>query len=251
MGVNIGAGQGFLDFGHSALFLLGGGVAFATMLAFAFHEPGAEPARDDPSPAMALAGMGLLLAGSVGWLLNQPLVDFEAFSPTLVLVNLWLAAAAGSLPYLLLALAGGRFPRPLLAVRGLAAGWVAGWAAAPFAAPGELLLVGLGAGLLSVLASAALQLLSRQHDAGETVAMLGLPAFWGLLAAGIFAPTPGQLQAQLIGAVILFLLAFSVGSVFIVPLVVLTTRTAPEPRRQTEATGAAQREGSVAVEERP
>ena len=40
------------------------------------------------------------------------------------------------------------------------------------------------------------------------MAIFGMPALWGLLAVAFFIPSPGQMRAQIIGAVSILLLGF-------------------------------------------
>jgi len=76
------------------------------------------------------------------------------------------------------------------------------------------------------------------HDPGDIFAAFGLPAVWGLLAVGFFAPAPGQFKAQVIGVVSIFLLTFFVTSVFLAVMALFTRltlgRTQPDPMPEAD-----------------
>ncbi len=76
---------------------------------------------------------------------------------------------------------------PLLAARGLAAGWGASLAAAPFVAPWGALVIGLLAGLLFPLLLYLVEAKLRLRDAAGTVALGLAGGLWGALAVGLFA----------------------------------------------------------------
>ncbi len=260
LGFNIGAGHGFVDFGSSSLFVLGGGVALAGMLIFLDRRPKDEgPAALPPIhlPLLAVAGAGLVLAGSTGWLLAWPLTDWGHISAVDASLNVLLAAAGGGLAPLTYTWFVAGHPDPLQGARGVVGGWVAGLAAAPFMTPGAALLVGLVAGLLVLLVGYLLDRVLRLQDKGGVLSMLAVPAVVGLLAVGLVADGaagmgyngvgaasyltiagqgvtgrwllgegfamdwPGQLLAQAIGVAVIFLAAFLVTSVLAAPLALL------------------------------
>ena len=260
LGFNIGAGHGFVDFGSSALFVLGGGVALAGMLIFLDRRPkDVGPAALPPIhlPLLAVAGAGLVLAGSTGWMLAWPLTDWGHISAMDASLNVLLAAAGGGLAPLTYTWFVAGHPDPLQGARGVVGGWVAGLAAAPFMAPGAALLVGVVAGVLVLLVGYLLDRVLRLQDKGGILSMLAVPAVVGLLAVGLVADGaagmgyngvgaasyltvagqgvtgrwllgegfamdwPGQLLAQAIGVAVIFLAAFLVTSVLAAPLALL------------------------------
>lgn len=260
LGFNIGAGHGFVDFGSSSLFVLGGGVALAGILIFLDRLPKEQgPAVLPPIhlPLLAVAGAGLVLAGSTAWMLAWPLTDWSHVSAVDASLNVLLAAAAGGVAPLSYTWFVAGHPDPLQGARGVVGGWVAGLAAAPFMTPGAAVLVGLVAGFLVLFAGFLLDRVLRLQDKGGILSMLAIPAMVGLLAVGLVADGaagmgyngvgaasylnvagqgvtgrwllgegfvmdwPGQLLAQAIGVAVIFLGAFLVTSVLAVPLVLL------------------------------
>ena len=218
---NIGAGAGYVDFGMSSLFLLGGGVALAGTLAFRPQRQESAILTESPPallPPLAALGTGLLVVGSTGWLLAWPLTDWTQASAVTLIVLALLAAAAGGLASLIYTWLVTRHPDPVQGTRGVAAGWVAGLASVLVMTPSQALIIGAVAGLLMALVAHLLSRLQHFQDPGGVLATFGIPALWGILAVGIFSETPGQLQAQAVGAVTIFLLAFLATTVVAVPL---------------------------------
>ena len=222
--INIGAGVGYIDYGMSSLFLLGGSVAFAVALTFRPRGLKSERLGESPSaflPLLAALGAGLLVVGSTGWLLAWPLTDWTEMSAVTSIVLALLAAAAGGLASLIYTWLVTRHPDSVQGARGAAAGWVAGLASLALVEPSEALIIGAVAGLLMVLVTHLLSHLKHFQDPGGVLATFGIPALWGILAVGIFSDVPGQLQAQAVGAVTIFLLAFLATTVVAVPLALI------------------------------
>lgn len=259
LGFNIGAGHGYIDFGGASLFLLGGGVALAAILAFLPRLPRRQgPAELPPVhlPLLAITGAGLLLAGSTGWLLAWPLTDWGQVPAVRVVATALLAAAGGAaLPLFYTWFVASRADA-LQGARGLAAGWVAGLATAPFLTPTSALLLGAVAGLMMILGAYLVEHWLRLQDRGGVLTTFGLPALVGLLAAGILADGtagagyngvgageylgvsgqgvtgllaaagltpdwPGQFIAQAIGVAVIFLLGFLAASILAVPMAIV------------------------------
>ncbi len=222
--INIGAGAGYIDFGMSSLFLLGGSVALAVLLAFRPRQKESESLDESPSallPLLAALGAGLLVVGSTGWLLAWPLTDWTQTSAVTLIVHALLAAAAGGLAPLIYTWLVTRHPDPVQGARGVAAGWVASLASLAIATPSEALIIGAVAGLLMVLVTHLVSRLKHFQDPGGILATFGIPALWGILAVGMFSDMPGQLQAQAVGAATIFLLAFLATTIVAVPLALI------------------------------
>lgn len=209
LGESIGAGMGYVDFGGASFFLLAGGVALAALLA------GREPLIPSPSaPQLSLPalGLGLMLVGGGGWLLASPLHLWQGSSPVQVTLNVLLSLAAGGAIGLLYSWFAERTPESALTARSAAAAWIASLAVAPWLTPLQALLVGAVAAWLFILDTWFLHDYLGWSDPAHGVAMMGLPALWGLLATGFFTPLPGQFRAQLLGAISILLLGFFAGS---------------------------------------
>jgi Amt family ammonium transporter len=205
LGQSLGAGDGYLDFGGASFFLLAGGVALAALLT------GRKNLSPTPEPD-TIAGIGALMAGGIGWILASPLHLWAGSSPSVGAMNSLLALAAGGLIGLVYGLVG---PLPLRWFsRSAAAGWIAALAPLPWMNPWQAMLTGAIAAWIYILAAWGLRARGR-HDAGDSFAAFGLPALWGLLAVGFFAPMPGQFKAQLFGIATLFLLSFLFASLFL------------------------------------
>jgi ammonium transporter, Amt family len=182
------------------------------------------------------------LAMSLGWLaLLAGSAVLTGTSLPVVMINGLVAGAAGSATALgYMGFTTGRAD-DAMGARGLVAGLVAISAAVPFISPAAALLIGAVAGLLVCLATHLVWQSLRLDDQLGVVSVHGVGGLWGLLAVGIFAhghagagwngvgikeylgvaaqgvtglspagglaTDPGQMQAQLIGAVAILALA--------------------------------------------
>ena len=230
LGESVGAGDGYLDFGGASFYLLAGGVALAALLAVrGTHRPVGAP----QSGGLSVWGAGLLAVGGMGWIIASPLHLWGGASPVQAALNGLLALAAGGLIGLVYGWVALGEPDAGWTARSAAAGWVAALAAIPWMTPLQSLLVGAVAAWLFILAAWGVNELLGWHDPGDIFATFGLPAVWGLLAVGFFAPAPGQFKAQIIGVASIFLLTFFVASVFLAVMLLfthlITERAQPDP----------------------
>ncbi|TEU19098.1 MAG: hypothetical protein E3J21_04565, partial [Anaerolineales bacterium] len=271
LGSNMDLGHGFIDFAGAGLVnLVGGTAALAGILVFKLRRPKEErpspeavsplSARDlsiPPSereaaemppvhlPLLAILGSLLLVVGWLGWTLASPLnaltdVNIE---PAVIAVNLFLAAAGGTLVATLYSWFTAGRADVLMVTRGLAIGLVSISAAVPFVPPWAALLTGAVAGLFLPLSIYLLDYLLRLDDPTAAVSVHGLGGLLGLFVLGLFADgrygvgwngigateylgvlgqgvsgyftaqgfqpdLPGQLYAQLIGLAAIFVPAF-------------------------------------------
>ncbi|NOX61099.1 MAG: hypothetical protein GXP42_04015 [Chloroflexi bacterium] len=270
LGVNIAAGHGFVDVGGAFLFLLGGGAALAAMFIFLDRRPASDESEAAaPGVWMSALGAGLILVGSIGWLLAWPLTNWETLNATRIALNAWMAAAGGGLAALVLGWLGLARPASLHTARGVVAGCIAGMAGAAFVPLEMALLIGAAAAALMMLAIFLLEDRLRLQDQGGVFATFGLPAGWGLLAVGLFADGtagvgfngvgteqylgvvgqgvtglfaaagfaadwPGQMQAQAVGAAAIFLLAFLAASLLLSPIALLLRGRAAKKEEETK-----------------
>ncbi|MGB9287756.1 MAG: ammonium transporter, partial [Terracidiphilus sp.] len=86
-----------------------------------------------------------------------------------------------------------------LCANGWLAGLVASSACAAIVSPAASLFIGGVAGIFTPLLVELLELAVSLDDPTGAITVHGAAGLWGLLAAGIFAPQPGQLVAQLVG----------------------------------------------------
>lgn len=206
-------------------------------------------------PLLAVVGSLLVLAGTLGWLWTNPL-QVSAVGDLGLLrgsVNAILVASGGILvPLGYTWFVTGR-SEPLLAARGLVAGTVAGLAVGPFVQPGVAFMIGLIAGATVPFLTFVIDGVLRLDDATGLITANGIPALLGLLFLGIFADGvvgagwqmtgvenylgvsgqgvsgllvgqnfqpdfPSQLQAQVVGILVLGLWGFLTGMLICVPL---------------------------------
>lgn len=273
LGANLGAGHGFVDFAGGTAFLVGGAVALAGLLALIPRRP---PHSEPPSlppvhlPLLASTGALLVLAGSVGWQLSNPLVPTQSLAAWRGAVNALLAAAGGALlPLGYTWFVAGRGD-PLMAAKGLAAGAIAGMVVGPFVPPWAALALGSAVGLLVPFVTYLVNETLRIADDSHVVSVYLLGSVLGVLAVGLAADGlagagwhgvgadtylgvagqgvtgllpaetmlrdwPGQMQAQAAGLVALFLAPFLIATLVFAPVAVLMRSAARPEQRLRDA----------------
>jgi Amt family ammonium transporter len=232
-------GHGLVDFGGAgAVHLSAGMVALAGALVWGrlprFTTPVPSPLATAEAGSTSLGAAGALAMG-LGWLaLLAGSSVLTGASMPVVVVNGLVATAAGcaaSLGYM--GFTTGRADGAM-AARGLVAGLAAISAGAPFVSPPAAFLIGAVAGLLVCLSTHAIAQWFGLDDPLAVISVHGLGGLWGLLAVGVFASgyvgagwngvgakeylgsaaqgvtgllpaghltaDPGQMQAQIIGA---------------------------------------------------
>lgn len=207
LGVNFALGAGFIDAGGAgAIHALGGLSALVVVWLSGSRKP--KFPKEDVSTAMpghcvvfVLFGCFVALVGWLAWNASGALLWLGAAPSALpvVAINTLLSAAAG--------LAGTfavtriRFGKPdaSLCANGWLAGLVTSSACAGLANPAEALGAGLIAGMITPLLVELLELALSIDDPSGAITAHAAAGLWGLFAAGLFAPEPGQVLAQLIG----------------------------------------------------
>jgi ammonium transporter, Amt family len=207
LGTNFGVGAGFLDAGGAATVHLLGGLSALAVVWIAgprrgkFPKEGLSTAMPGHNATYVLFGCLLALVGWLAW--NA--------AGAILWVHAPLAALPGTAINTLLSASGAlaatysvtrfRFGKPdaSLCANGWLAGLVASSACAAFASPVESLFVGGVAGVFTPLLVEVLELALSIDDPTGAITVHGAAGLWGLIAAGFFAPQPGQLLAQLIG----------------------------------------------------
>lgn len=224
-------------------------------------------------PLLAVVGALLLMVGSLGWNWGNPIQtsSLGELGPLRGSVNVLLFAMGGGIVPLLYTWFVTGESDPSMTARGVAAGTIAGFAVGPFIPPAASFLVGLVAGGTVPFVTFVVNRMLRLNDVAGVVVMAGLPALIGLLSVGILADGlvgsgwqrtgideylgiagqgvsgllvgegfqrdfPGQLQAQVIGAVALLLWGFIAGTLVCAPLAVffhgLEVASTPQRRPQ-------------------
>jgi Amt family ammonium transporter len=207
LGVNFSLGVGFIDAGGAATAHVLGGISALVVVWVAGSRRGKFPkeglATAMPGHNAVYVTFGCLLA-LVGWLawnvagaviwLHAPLAALPVTAVNTLL------SASGALAATF-AITRVRFGKPdsSLCANGWLAGLVASSACAGLVTPAESIFVGLAAGVFTPLLVELLELALSIDDPSGAITVHAVGGLWGLLAAGIFAPQPGQLVAQLVG----------------------------------------------------
>jgi len=221
LGVNFSLGVGFLDAGGAAMAHVLGGICALVVVWIAGSRRGKFPkeglATAMPGHNAVYVTFGCLLA-LVGWLawnvagaviwLHSPL----AALPVAAVNTLLSASGALAATFTITRIRFGK-PDASLCANGWLAGLVSSSATAGLVTPVESIFIGLAAGVFTPLLVELLELALSIDDPSGAITVHALGGLWGLLAAGLFAPQPGQLGAQLIG------IATLLG--FVLPLVYL------------------------------
>ncbi len=207
LGVNFGLGAGFLDGGGAAtVHTLGGLTALAVVWIAGprrgkFPREGLSTAIPGHSAVYVLFGSFLALVGWLAWnaagailWLHAPL----AALPGTAIHTLLCASAALGATFSVTRVRFGK-PDASLCANGWLAGLVASSACAALISPVESIFVGAVAGIVTPLMVELLELALSIDDPTGAITVHAAAGLWGLVAAGLFAPQPGQLLAQLVG----------------------------------------------------
>ncbi len=207
------------------------------------EEPDVVPMPPAHLPLLGLLGASLMVIGWMGVAFMTHLATAVDVIPALMVVNLVLSALGGALTAGIYSWFTASHLNPLMSARGLAAGLVVAAAGAPFIPAWSALAAGLVVGLLLPLLIFLFDRVLRLDDTGSALATFGLPAVLGLLlpalvadgrygvgwngtgaesflgvvgqgvsgwlvVPGFTADWPGQLYAQLVGAIAIFAWSF-------------------------------------------
>jgi ammonium transporter, Amt family len=207
LGANFSVGAGFLDAGGAATVHVIGGMSALAVIWIAgprrgkFPKEGLSTAMPGHNATYVLFGCLLALVGWVAWNLAGAIIWIHAPLSALpgTAINT-LLSASGALAATF-SVTRFRFGKPdaSLCANGWLAGLVASSACAAFASPVASLFVGGVAGVFTPLLVEVLELALSIDDPAGAITVHGAAGLWGLIAAGFFAPQPGQLLAQLIG----------------------------------------------------
>jgi ammonium transporter, Amt family len=207
LGTNFSIGNGFADGGGAGPIHALGGVAALAVIWIAgprkgkFPLEGLSTAIPGHNVVYALFGSLLALVGWVSWNMAGALLWLGTGPSGLVVVavNTILSAAAALLATF--AVTRIRFGKPdaSLCANGWLAGLVTSSACAGAVSPAGALLAGVVAGIFTPLLVDLFELALSIDDPSGAVSVHGAAGLWGLIAAGILAPAPGQFVAQLMG----------------------------------------------------
>lgn len=216
LGANFGLGMGFLEPGGAAtVHALGGLSALALVWILGprkgkFPKEGLATAMPAHNATYVLIGCLIATAGWLAWNGAGALICLHADAASLPVtaINTLLSAAAALVTTFVVTRA--RFGKPdaSLCANGWLAGLVTSTACAAIVNPPEALLTGAVAGFITPLLVEVMELALSIDDPAGAITAHGVGGLWGLLAAGIFAPQPGQFLAQVVGIATLLGLLF-------------------------------------------
>jgi len=239
LGTTMHLGHGTLDFaGSSVVHAVGGFSALAGAVVMGprigkFKKDGTPVAFPGHHIPMAILGTIILFFGWFGFNGMSTLAAGDLrFS--IIIANTMLAGAAGMLSAMFFVWKLWGKPDPSMAVNGTLAGLVAITAPCAFVSPWAAVLIGVIAGILVVLSVIFIERTLKIDDPVGAASVHGVNGLWGLIALGLFADgtygdgfngiagtvrglfygDPGQLVAELIACVVVFVWAFGVFYLF-------------------------------------
>jgi Amt family ammonium transporter len=207
LGVNFSLGSGFIDAGGAGTVHVLGGLSAMTVIWIAgprrgkFPKEGFSTAMPGHNAAYVLFGCLVSLVGWMAWnvagailWVNAPLAALPLTSINTVLSASTALAATFTVTHV-------RFGKPdaSLCANGWMAGLVASSGCAALVSPIVSLFVGLIAGIATPLLVELFELALSVDDPSGAISVHAAAGIWGLLAAGLFNPKPGQFVAQMIG----------------------------------------------------
>jgi Amt family ammonium transporter len=207
LGANFGLGAGFLDPGGAASVHVLGGLAALTITWILGPRRGKFP-KEGLATAMPghhvvyvlfgclVAFIGFLAfntAGAIIWLRATP-----SQLPRIAIDTLLSAAAALAATFVMTRVRFGK-PDASLCANGWLAGLVTSSACSSVVSPIGAIFTGIVAGIGIPLLVEFLELAVSIDDPSGAISVHAASGLWGIIAAGLFAPQPGQLLAQLIG----------------------------------------------------
>jgi Amt family ammonium transporter len=207
LGANFSLGAGFLDVGGAGTVHLLGGLSAMAVIWIAgprrgkFPKEGFSTAMPGHNAVYVLFGclvslvgwMAFNLAGAILWL-NAPMSAL----PLTAINTLLSASTALAATYIVTHIRFGK-PDASLCANGWMSGLVASSACAAIVTPIVALFVGLVAGIATPLLVELFELALSVDDPSGAVSVNAAAGLWGLLAAGLFTPRPGQFVAQMVG----------------------------------------------------
>ncbi len=240
LGANFGLGAGFLDgAGAASVHAVGGLSALAVVWIGGsrkgkFPKEGLATAMPGHNAVYILFGCLLAMVGWLAWNMAGAILWLHVAPGGLAVtaINTVLSAAAALVATF--SVTRTRFGKPdaSMCANGWLAGLVSSSACAGIVTPVEAILVGAIAGIATPLLVELLELALSIDDPSGAISVHAVGGLWGLFAAGIFAPLPGQMMAQLVG--IATLLGFVFPLVYLVLSIVnriLPLRVDPDGER--------------------
>jgi ammonium transporter, Amt family len=207
LGSDFGLGAGFLDAAGAAPVHVVGGLSALAVVWIAgsrrgkFPKEGLATAMPGHNAAYILFGCLLTLVGWLAWNVAGAIlwVHVPPGGLAITAVNTVLCAAAALVATFTVTRT--RFGKPdaSMCANGWLAGLVSSSACAAILNPAEAILVGGIAGIAAPLMVELLELALSIDDPSGAISVHAAGGLWGLFAAGLFAPRPGQVLGQLVG----------------------------------------------------
>jgi Amt family ammonium transporter len=239
LGVNLGLGNGYIDWaGSSVIHAVGGITALAGAIVLGprigkFNKDGTPNAMPGHHIPMAILGTIILAFGWFGFNAGSTFAGTD-FRISIIAVNTMLAGAAGAISAMLFVWKKFGKPDPSMAANGMLGGLVGITAPAAFVNAPAAVAIGAIAGVLCVWSVLFVERVLKVDDPVGAVSVHGACGIWGVISLGIFADgTYGagyngvqttvkgllyggssQFVAQLIGAVTVIIYAFTLAYLF-------------------------------------
>jgi Amt family ammonium transporter len=244
LGANFGLGHGYVDFaGSGVVHAVGGWMGLAGAMVLGprigkYNKDGSVNAT--PGHNLTLAALGTFIL-AFGWFGFNPGSTLGASGAGLnrigiIAVDTMLAGAAASFSAMAYTWIRWGKPDPGMMINGLLAGLVAITAPSGFVSPVNSVIIGLIAGVLVIGAVWTFDHIFKVDDPVGAISVHGVCGTWGVLSVGLFADgtanygggwngvtgsvhglfygDPGQLVAQLIGAVTCFVYVWGLSYIF-------------------------------------
>ena len=211
LGVNFatpgGEAAGFLDAGGAGTVHVLGGLSAMAVIWIAgprrgkFPKEGFSTAMPGHNAAYVLFGCLICLIGWMAWNAAGAILWLKAPLSALPLtaINTLLSASAALAATFTVTRV--RFGKPdaSLCANGWMAGLVASSACAALVSPIAAIFIGMVAGIATPLLVELFELALSVDDPSGAISVHATAGLWGLFAAGIFVPRPGQFVAQVVG----------------------------------------------------
>ena len=207
LGVNFSLGSGFIDAGGAGSVHVLGGLSAMAVIWIAgprrgkFPKEGFSTAMPGHNAAYVLFGCLISLVGWMAWNLAGAILWVKAPLAALPLTAITTLLSASIALAATFTVTRVRFGKPdaSLCANGWMAGLVASSACAAVVSPVVSLFVGLIAGIATPLLVELFELALSVDDPSGAISVHAAAGIWGLLAAGLFSPKPGQFVAQMVG----------------------------------------------------
>jgi Amt family ammonium transporter len=216
LGANFHLGAGFIDgAGAASVHSVGGLSALAVVwIAGArrgkFPREGLATAMPGHNAVYILFGCMLALVGFLAWNVAGAILWLHLGPAGLVVTAINTVLSASAALVATFTVTRTRFGKPdaSMCANGWLAGMVSSSACAGLITPAQSILVGAIAGIAAPLLVELLELALSIDDPSGAISVHAVGGLWGLFAAGLFAPAPGQVMAQLVGIATLLGLVF-------------------------------------------